>query len=453
MFTGIRLGVPALLGGSFSPATLFAAAGSRGFFYDLSDYGTQFTDTTGTTGVTGVGQSLARVNDKSGLGNHATQAAAGSRALTQVRPMGVERRNRAIGSGDVGNAAIWQTSVLQNGITMTKVASGTDTDGLPYVDVRYQGTATSTVHDQICPFGAFVLAGSPGQQATCSVIARVIGGSTTNVTGFWARVSEETAPSTFIGIALGTAVTSTTDTLTTATRTITTGNQWRATLALNFTNGATIDITYRIKGLMFELGSTRTAYQRVITANEWYEPGFTSYRGIFFDGVDDFLQTAAIDFSNSDKVTVVAGVRKLSDAAQAELLGLTTSPPTGSGTFWLQTPNAAAAANYVWNSRGTATSSTSASPFAAPDTAVITGIGDISGDSAIIRRNGVQVSTNATDQGTGNYANDIVYIGRRGGATLPFNGVLTFLCVINRTLTAGELAQLEAFANSRTGAF
>lgn len=177
----------------------------------------------------------------------------------------------------------------------------------------------------------------------------------------------------------------------------------------------------------------------------------TGFRGIQFDGVDDFLQTAAIDFSNSDKMTVVAGVRKLSDAARAMLVEL--GPPAATGTFRLEAPSAASP-NYFFLSTGTA--SAGAGPvvtYAAPISNVVSGLSDISGDLTTIRINGTQAAQSTADQGTGNYANDIIYIGRRGGTTLPFNGILTFLCVINRTLTAAELAQLEAFANGKTGAY
>ena len=84
---------------------------------------------------------------------------------------------------------------------------------------------------------------------------------------------------------------------------------------------------------------------------------------------------------------------------------------------------------------------------------MISAQGKISTDTALLRANGTQVATSAADQGTGNFANAVVYIGRRGGSSLPFNGVLTFLFAINRLLTASELAAVERFANSRTGAF
>jgi hypothetical protein len=63
--------VKAVPSGAFDPITLFAS-GEQGAWYDPSDLSTMFTDTAGTTPAT-VGDSVARINDKSGRGNHATQ--------------------------------------------------------------------------------------------------------------------------------------------------------------------------------------------------------------------------------------------------------------------------------------------------------------------------------------------------------------------------------------------
>lgn len=65
---------------SFTPLSLFSA-GEQGFWYDPSDFSTLFQDTAGTVPVTAVGQSVARINDKSGRGNHATQSDASRRPI------------------------------------------------------------------------------------------------------------------------------------------------------------------------------------------------------------------------------------------------------------------------------------------------------------------------------------------------------------------------------------
>lgn len=60
------------------------AGGKVGGMWDMGDTSTLYQDTAGTTPVTAVTQPIGRVNDKSGLGNNATQPTAGSRSLYQV---------------------------------------------------------------------------------------------------------------------------------------------------------------------------------------------------------------------------------------------------------------------------------------------------------------------------------------------------------------------------------
>jgi len=66
--------------GGFSPETLFAG-GTGGAWYDPSDLSTLFQDSAGTTPVTASGQPVGLMLDKSGNGNHATQAIAAARPI------------------------------------------------------------------------------------------------------------------------------------------------------------------------------------------------------------------------------------------------------------------------------------------------------------------------------------------------------------------------------------
>jgi hypothetical protein len=69
--------------GEWSPSQLFQL-GEVGVWYDPSDISTLFTDTAGTTQVTAAGQEVARINDKSGRGNHATQATLAARPIYRI---------------------------------------------------------------------------------------------------------------------------------------------------------------------------------------------------------------------------------------------------------------------------------------------------------------------------------------------------------------------------------
>ena len=174
---------------------------------------------------------------------------------------------------------------------------------------------------------------------------------------------------------------------------------------------------------------------------------------LLFDGSDDFLVTPTIT-PGTDKAQVFAGVRKLSDATQAVVAGLSTNVGNP-GVFMLLAPSANTTADYRWSSNGSAQSSAiSGATYPAPTTDILTGIGGISTDTAILRVNGAQAATSPSDQGTGNFGNYPVYIGRRGGTALPFNGrIYSLICRFGPNLTADQIAQTEAWVNARTGAY
>ncbi len=169
-----------------------------------------------------------------------------------------------------------------------------------------------------------------------------------------------------------------------------------------------------------------------------------------FDGsISGIASAASVDFSAVDQVTACVGVRKLSDAARGMLLELANNL---SGSFQINAPRNAAA-DYSFISRGNMVSDAVATPYASPITNVLTGLGDISADTCIIRMNGAQITSSASDQGSGNYMNATVYVGRRGGSTLPFNGRL-YQMLVRGALTSGDdLTDLETYVNGKTGAY
>lgn len=170
-----------------------------------------------------------------------------------------------------------------------------------------------------------------------------------------------------------------------------------------------------------------------------------------FDGSNDFLSLgAALALTATDTFTIVAGVRKSADTADAIIAEFSANADTTAGTFALHGPYSASN-TYRFTTGGTTSVNADASGFAAPVSSVVTGIADISTDTALLRVNGVQVGTSAGDQGTGNFTSQTLYVGARSGGTLPFAGNLYGLFGINRVLTAAELRQVEAYMASRTG--
>lgn len=172
-----------------------------------------------------------------------------------------------------------------------------------------------------------------------------------------------------------------------------------------------------------------------------------------FDGTDDCLFTGNIDFSATNKMSVFSGVRKLSDATPGVIAEMSADWFSNNGTFALTAPNTAAA-NYGWNSRGTiSVIGITANSYAAPDTSVLAGLAEISTDTLVLRRNTNQVLNLTSDQGSGNYGNYPIFIGRRNNSLFPFNGRIYSL-IIRGALTSGtQFTNTEAWVNSKTGAY
>lgn len=194
------------------------------------------------------------------------------------------------------------------------------------------------------------------------------------------------------------------------------------------------------------MGVGLPAYQRVNTATDYDTAGFPMY--LRFDGVDDGLVTPSINFTATNKVTVFAGVRKLSDAATGFISELSTSSVVNAGTFSLSSSPGV----YSFRSTGTANADSGAS-VSAPSTNVITCIGDIPAPLSATRNNGALSVSATTNQGTGNYGNYPLYIGRRGGTTFPFNGHIYSLIVRGAQSTAQQIASAEAWVNGKTRAY
>lgn len=170
-----------------------------------------------------------------------------------------------------------------------------------------------------------------------------------------------------------------------------------------------------------------------------------------FDGIDDSWVTGNIDFSATDEMTVIAGVRKLSDAAAGSIVSISTSAAANIGAFELLGPSNTAAPDYRWTTRGTTTSTIAPLNFPAPITNVMTGLADISAPQSILRANGAQVVASAGSQGTGNYGTHPLYVGRRGNSTTPFNGHMFGLIVRGKTTSGADLTNAETYMAGKTG--
>ena len=202
--------------------------------------------------------------------------------------------------------------------------------------------------------------------------------------------------------------------------------------------------------------STPTSYQRV--GDVATDPADYDWQNhvkyLRFDGSNDALVTNSIDFTATDKMSVFAGVRKLSDAAVGIALELGPSYVTNGGSFVVAAPGSTPSA-YSLGLRGTSAAALYASA-PAPTTNVISAGLDISGATVtdeIQLRNNAVLSTSveaAGPAGTGNFRNSPLYLGARAGTSLYFNGRIYSLIVLGRTVTPTELTQTEGYVESKT---
>lgn len=472
MFIGIAINLTGRLMASASPASLFAN-GEPGVWYDPSDLTTLFQDSVGTTPITTPGQTVGMMLDKSGRGNHATQATLAQRPIYGINPI-TGTRNLLTYTEQFDNA-VWskaQATVSAN----TAVAPDGTTTADSILD-----TAVSNIH--YCAQDITSLAPS-GKTYTVSAYAKA------NTINYMTLGISDISSGTLYAVAvfnLSTGAVSTSGAAGTSYSVVSSsvsavGNGWyrcvvtvvagtsvtflRGVLAPNKTGVITGSAGglesylgngsgFYAWGAQLELGSTATAYQKVVSQYEVTQAGVQSASYLAFDGVDDGMVTNTITPA-IDKVQVFAGVRKLSDVNQGQVCETGPNVGTNNGGFRLFAPNAAGAANYLFVSKGTlpGTSTVTNSAYAAPVTNILTGLGDISGDYVNLRINGSDNIGGAADQGTGDFLANPLYIGRRITPAAPFNGrIYSLITRFGANLTTGQITSTESWVNAKTGAY
>jgi hypothetical protein len=199
-------------------------------------------------------------------------------------------------------------------------------------------------------------------------------------------------------------------------------------------------------------------YQEV-TNSTTYDSGASFPRYLRFDGSDDYMLTNSVNFTGTDKMTVWAGVRKLSDAAAGVIAESSVNSGVNLGSFLVTAPRTTEA-SYGFRAHGTDVATYAATTYTSPITNVLSCLFDIGGatiaQEIIPRINGVTPTLTSTDSGqagTGNYGNYPLYIGRRGGTTLPFNGRIYSLIVRGAETSTAQIEAGESYLNTKTRAF
>lgn len=413
-------------GASSSPASLFAAA-EPGAWYDPSDLTTLFQDSAGTTPVTAVGQTVGRILDKSGRGNHATQATSTQRPIYGINPI----------------------TGTRNLLTYTE-----QFDNAPWTKF---GTVTVTPNDTVAPDGT-----TTADKVAISTSSGIFQAKTgqpllTYTASVWVRADSNVTSRLVVNTNLGDAVFLTINATTTWQRVSLSKTTIAGTNSVVFQvdggNGAN---TIYLWGAQVEQSATATAYQKVVSQYEVTQAGVASASYLAFDGVDDGMVTGTIT-PGIDKVQVFAGVRKLSDVAGI-IYETSVAAFSNAGAISAFSGYNGTVAGAYWSvySHGSAplVAATTGSTFAAPNTAVVTQIADIAAPTNTLRVNATQQAAVTTTQGTGNYLAYPLYIGRRGGTALPYNGRIYSLIVrFGANLTTGQITSTESWVNGKTGAY
>jgi hypothetical protein len=225
-------------------------------------------------------------------------------------------------------------------------------------------------------------------------------------------------------------------------------------------------------GAQLEISFTASAYQKIVSGlnGEWTPGNHASQSTatsrpvlkidangkyyLLFDGIDDSMSTASINFTSTDKMTVFAGVTRLTSVGFQALLEHTVNPnTTDSFSYVVSTANVMR----VQAKRGAGYSFSEFTQSTTPSTFVGTGLIDLSLSVAaetIIRNNGSAGAVNgASVELSGNFANAPLYIGRRAETSFPFNGRLYSLIVRGAQSTDAQITSAETYVNSKTKAY
>jgi hypothetical protein len=433
-------------------ARLFRNA-EPGALFDASDLTSMYQGRTGTTAAA-VGSPVGQVLDKSGNGAHAVAPSDAARpVLGRVPKTG--RRNLLTFTEQFDNAAWVKTNA-----TVTANAT-TAPDGTLTADKIAEDSSTAN------HFAAqlFSFTGPQTHTFTCYLKAseRTVGYLRMGTAAFGA---DRFAYFDLAAGTVGTTAASTTASITAA------GDGWyrcaitATSISGSLTAGYTVApaqadnvLSYAgttghgilIWGAQLETGSTATNYQRVVTAFDVTEASVRDCYYLQGNGVNTALVTGTIT-PNTDKVQVVAGIRKESDAAVGIFAELSVEVGANAGSFAFGFPGNIGQPDVVFRSRGSVSAAAfTATGIAAPATRVLTATSDISADSAIIRANATQVAQSTADQGTGNFLAYPLYIGARAGTSLFFNGKIFRIGVrFGPNLDATQIAQFEKWAAFNT---
>lgn len=185
----------------------------------------------------------------------------------------------------------WTATTGTAGLTATVLGFGTTSNGLPYIDLRFNGTAAGSF--QIISQETGLVIPSANNMSWCpSASFQLVGGTTTNVVSIIfndadlnaAGVNQVNFLVSAIPALTGSLVRSSATNVTTSVNTAWVGPN----IQLNVTNGTAVDISFRIAGVQFEQASTAGAF--VPTTNAAVTSGATALGLLSEDGRTNIIR-------------------------------------------------------------------------------------------------------------------------------------------------------------------
>lgn len=214
----------------------------------------------------------------------------------------------------------------------------------------------------------------------------------------------------------------------------------------------------------FEAGTVSTDYQKVTSTHDVTETGKADCWYFSYDGTDDHFVSLANLNAPTDKGMVAGAVRKNTDHAGliVELTANFNNNATANGRFAVicDTGNVFGAGHKTGTTSTGYSFYTSAATAAEYDAVVMTthdlAAGTETTELPLYELNGVNAKSVSSgfyaDNNPPTFATDLVYWGRRGGSSLPFNGheyasVARFAAIPS----AGQIAALRTYMANKAG--
>jgi hypothetical protein len=210
--------------------------------------------------------------------------------------------------------------------------------------------------------------------------------------------------------------------------------------------GLMLDKSGRNNHAYQSVSASRPILQRNATTGAYY---------LAFDGADDYLRTASINFASTDKISLVTAIRKLSDAGASIVTELSVNAQINVGSFYVIAPIYAGANYAVLINNGVSAPATTATGYTAPTSNVISARFDTKGvtrnEQIGMRVDGVLKGDTSTLATGGNFGNYPLFIGRRAGTSLAFSGHVYGLIAVSKLTSDDELTNIEKDFGKRIG--